>query len=109
MRLAFDATTIRGNKTGVGYYSSRLLERLTRIDAADNPIDELLILSNLPFSNGHIPRTRTAGWGNLGARAVWMQGMLPLILKRKRPDLCHFTNFLAPVVTDTPYVVTFHT
>ena len=46
MLLAFDATTIRGNKTGVGYYSARLLERLTAVDGDANPIDEILVLSN---------------------------------------------------------------
>ena len=35
MLLAFDATTIRGNKTGVGYYSARLLERLTAVGGDD--------------------------------------------------------------------------
>jgi hypothetical protein len=43
MLLGFDATTIRGNKTGVGYYSARLLERLTSVGGDENPIDEILV------------------------------------------------------------------
>ena len=46
MLLGFDATTIRGNKSGVGYYTSRLVEHLTAEGGASNPIDELLILLN---------------------------------------------------------------
>ena len=45
MLLAYDATTIRGNKTGVGYYTARLLEHLTRVGGESNPIDELLVVS----------------------------------------------------------------
>ena len=56
MLLGFDATTLRGNKTGVGYYTSRLLERLTRVGGRANPIDEVLILSNRPVAIGSVPR-----------------------------------------------------
>lgn len=109
MLVGFDATTIRGNKTGVGYYTARLLERLTVVDGNDNPIDHLAVLSNLevPLSP-ELPRVTVHEHGRFGVRAVWMQGVLPFILRRLRPDLCHFTNFLAPVWVDTPFVVTFH-
>ena len=58
MLLAFDATTIRGNKTGVGYYSARLLERLTAVGGDHNPIDEVLVLSNRELDFTPIPRCR---------------------------------------------------
>jgi len=108
MRLAFDATTIRGNKTGVGYYSARLLERLTAVGGDDNPIDEILVLSNRELDFTPIPRCRQVGEGRFPLRAVWMQAVLPFVLERLRPDLCHFTNFLGPYFTSAPYVVTFH-
>jgi glycosyltransferase involved in cell wall biosynthesis len=108
MRVAFDATTIRGNKTGVGYYSSRLLEHLTRVEGSDNPIDELLVVSNRDVDDPKLPRCRVVVNGKFPLRAIWMQTLLPLVLSRTRPDLCHFTNFLGPYVGRTPYVVTFH-
>lgn len=108
MLLAFDATTIRGNKTGVGYYTARLLERLTTVGEADNPIDELLVLSNHELHIPEIPRCRVLREGRFPLRAVWMQAVLPFVLARTRPDLCHFTNFLGPYFTDLPYVVTVH-
>lgn len=109
MLVGFDATTIRRNKTGVGYYTARLLERMTRVNGERNPVDELIVLSNLavPLA-GELPRTTEYEQGRLGVRAVWMQAVLPFILERLRPDVCHFTNFLAPVATSAPYVVTFH-
>jgi glycosyltransferase involved in cell wall biosynthesis len=108
MLLAFDATTIRGNKTGVGYYSARLLERLTAVGGDDNPIDEILVLSNRELDFTPIPRCRLVDEGRFPLRAVWMQAVLPFVLERIRPDLCHFTNFLGPYFTSAPYVVTFH-
>jgi glycosyltransferase involved in cell wall biosynthesis len=108
MLLAYDATTIRGNKTGVGYYTSRLLERLTRVGGEFNPIDELLVLSNLDLELPPLPRCRIVREGRFPSRALWMQAVLPFLLERVRPDLCHFTNFLGPYFIRTPYVVTFH-
>ncbi len=108
MLLAFDATTIRGNKTGVGYYSARLLERLTAVGGDENPIDEVLVLSNRELDFTPMPRCRLVDEGRFPLRAVWMQAVLPFVLDRLRPDLCHFTNFLGPYFTSAPYVVTFH-
>ncbi|HEY7821085.1 MAG TPA: glycosyltransferase family 1 protein, partial [Vicinamibacteria bacterium] len=108
MLLGFDATTIRGNKTGVGYYSARLLERLTSVGGDENPIDEILVLSNRDLDFPSIPRCRLVDEGRFPLRAVWMQAVLPFVLQRNQPDLCHFTNFLGPYFTRTPYVVTFH-
>jgi glycosyltransferase involved in cell wall biosynthesis len=41
-------------------------------------------------------------------RAVYLHALLPKILNDANPDLCHYTNFLAPIVEDRPYVVTIH-
>jgi glycosyltransferase involved in cell wall biosynthesis len=37
-----------------------------------------------------------------------MQLVLPWILRRVRPDLVHFTNYLAPLACPVPYVVSVH-
>jgi glycosyltransferase involved in cell wall biosynthesis len=37
-----------------------------------------------------------------------MQLLLPSILHEVRPDVVHFTNYLAPVLTRAPFVVSFH-
>src|SRR4029079_3198935 len=41
-------------------------------------------------------------------RWVWMQFVLPGILRDVKPDLVHFTNYLAPVAGRVPYLVSFH-
>ena len=109
MLVGFDATTIRGRMSGVGHYTSRLLERLTSVGGDSNPIDHLAVLSNHAVAlSPDLPRTAVFGGGRFCVRAVWMQAVLPLILKRLKPDVCHFTNFLAPLAFGGRSVVTVH-
>ena len=37
-----------------------------------------------------------------------MQAVLPGTLRRVQPDICHFPNYLAPLASGCPYVVTIH-
>ena len=108
MLVGFDATTICGNKSGVGYYASRLLKHLTVEGNASNPIDELIVLSNRSIDFPDVPRARVVSEGRFPLRAIWMQAVLPRILDRIRPDICHYMNFLGPYFSNVPYVVTFH-
>src|SRR3712207_8083107 len=39
------------------------------------------------------------------SRAAWMQAILPVALAAGRVDVCHFTNFDAPVLGGGPYVL----
>src|SRR5207244_1785116 len=41
-------------------------------------------------------------------RAFYLHLMLPRVLDAIGPDICHYTNFLAPVSEVRPYVVTIH-
>lgn len=103
--IAFDATPadlVPGS--GVSQYATNLLAALiARQDGR-----RYTVLTN-PAA------TVRAGTGMLRKasaivpfRSLWMQFALPGILARLRPDLCHFTNFLAPVRGRCPFVVTFH-
>jgi len=107
MKIAFDGTVLHGRKSGVGYYCEELLQALL---AADHD-DEFFVFShqaldlNLPSSNGNLRLTTSL---RFPIRAVYLHALLPKVLKKVRPDLCHYTNFLAPVAEDHPYVVTIH-
>src|SRR5262245_26356220 len=106
MRIAFDGTTLRPGRTGVGYYTEHLLEHL--VECAGD--DELLVISNrriettrpLPtwvrrFENGHrVPRF------------IWMQTGARRLLRQIEPDVVHFTNGMMPVASPVPTVVTIH-
>jgi glycosyltransferase involved in cell wall biosynthesis len=107
MRVAFDATTLDSRMSGVGYYTARLLETLAN-GAGEGQISSLVVLSNR--------RVRVAPRGRLlvyerrrfPIRSIWMQAVLPGILRETRPDVAHFTNYLAPVRMPAPYVVSVH-
>jgi glycosyltransferase involved in cell wall biosynthesis len=106
MRIGFDATPLAAPKTGIGYYVENLVQAL----AATGEIEEILLFSNLPprFDGSQPPGTRWPERFLFPKRALWMQGLLPLLIARERPDLTHYPNFNAPAWHRHPFVATFH-
>jgi glycosyltransferase involved in cell wall biosynthesis len=107
MILGYDATTLVGQVSGVGYYTARLMESLAN-GAAEGIVDRLVVLSNREVALPAGGRVDVHEGDRFPVRSVWLQLVLPRILRRLRPDLVHYTNYLAPVAGDTPYVVSVH-
>src|SRR6185369_529979 len=107
MRIAFDGTVLHGRKSGVGYYCEELLKAMV----ATNHTDQFFVFSHkalnlsLPSSNGNLNVTNESLFP---VRAIYLHALLPRVLERIQPDLCHYTNFLAPISQAQPYVVTIH-
>src|SRR5215831_8430232 len=107
MRIAFDGTVLHGRKSGVGYYCEELLKAML----AANHEDQFFVFSHQRFrpsfesSNGNLKFSDSA---HFPIRAVYLHFLLPKVLDGVRPDICHYTNFLAPISEDRPYVVTIH-
>src|SRR5205085_6958017 len=107
MKIAFDGTVLHGRKSGVGYYCEELLKAMLDMDHAD----QFFVFSHqqlnlkFPSSNGNLQFSNSDFFP---IRAVYLHAILPKILDKAQPDLCHYTNFLAPVLDDHPYVVTIH-
>lgn len=106
MRIGLEASALHGWKSGVGYYTENLLSSVMQI----SPEHEYILFTN---------KDLRSNWQRLGrevvydrrffpVRSVWMQAVLPGTLRRVRPEVCHFTNYLAPIASDCPYVVTIH-
>ncbi len=106
MRIAFDGTTLRPGRTGVGYYTEHLLHHL----AQESPDDDLFILSNRPVDTTRpLPervRVEVSPWRV--PRLAWMQMLAPRMLRRLRADVVHFTNGMVPIASPVPTVVTIH-
>lgn len=106
MRIGFDGTPLLGQRSGVGHYTGRLLAHLVK----QRPEWEYLLFSNRPFDSleaelAHaLPLTNKFGL----SRFVWMQLMLPHIIRKRKPDLCHFPNNTAPFLLERPSVITIH-
>ncbi len=106
MLIGLEASSLHGSKSGVGYYTENLLSTIMRIA----PEHRYILFSN---------RDMRDSWELLGGetiydrhlfrvRAAWMQTMLPRALREVRPDICHFTNYLAPLTSGCPYIVTIY-
>lgn len=106
MKIAIDVTTLRGRISGVGYYTARIVEHLAEHLGAD--VSEVLLLSNGPVDRPLPARTRLVNGFRFPIRSVWMQFLLPLLLRKIQPDIVHYTNYLAPAVAAGPYVVSVH-
>ena len=107
MKIAFDATVLHGRKSGIGYYCEELLRGMLALDR-----DSVFFV----FSHKPLTLDISHAGENLRysqkpfcpIRAVYLHTLLPGILNREQPDLCHYTNFLAPLRQSRPYVVTIH-
>jgi glycosyltransferase involved in cell wall biosynthesis len=108
MLIGYEASALQGRKSGVGYYAENLLAGM--MSAA--PQHEYVLFSNrdMPATSGAL----AAGSASLykgryfPVRTAWMQGVLPGTLRRVRPDVCHYPNYLAPLASTCPSVVTLH-
>ncbi len=107
MIVGYDATTISGELSGVGYYTARLLASLAN-GAASGVVDRLIVLSNRELDLPAGPRVQVPAGARFPVRSLWMQLVLPRLLRRLRPDVVHYTNYLAPVWSGVPYVVSVH-
>ncbi|MFN8472658.1 MAG: glycosyltransferase family 1 protein [Anaerolineae bacterium] len=101
--IGFDATALRGAKSGVGYYASNLLTHLVQEDDEH----DYLLLSNRPVEAEAGGRRLPPRYA-FPNRSIWMQMVLPVALRAEQPVLCHYTNFTAPLSSQTPFVVTIH-
>jgi glycosyltransferase involved in cell wall biosynthesis len=107
MIVGFDATTLTGRISGVGYYTARLMESLAN-GAGEGIVRRLVVFSNRPVKVEETARVEVYERRRFAVRSVWMQLVLPRILRDVRPDLVHFTNYLAPLAGRVPYLVSFH-
>lgn len=106
MRIGFDATPLLGQRVGIGNYTAYLLSALLQ----QQPADDYYLYSNRPLGHLEPPldqATQMPGYFER-SRWLWMQWMLPTLLKRTQLDLCHYTNASAPLHQTRPFVLTIH-
>src|SRR5262249_25459438 len=107
MKIAFDGTVLHGRKSGVGYYCEELLKAMLAVDRED----QFFVFSHQHVNLGFQTANANLHFANsyrFPIRAFYLHVLLPGILDGVQPDLCHYTNFLAPISEHRPYVVTVH-
>ena len=106
MRIAFDGTTLRPGRTGVGYYTEHLLRHLAKRE----PDGGITVVSNRAVDTTEpLPsnmKVAVSPW-NL-PRMVWMQTQAPRLVSAIGAQVAHFTNGMVPLVSSVPSVVTIH-
>jgi glycosyltransferase involved in cell wall biosynthesis len=111
LRVAFDATSLLGHRTGVGTFAHELVERL----AADRRFDITCFAVTWRGRRqlrAHVPaRARVAEWPMAARplRAAWQRGNLPPIEAfTGAVDVVHGPNFVVPPSRRGAEVVTVH-
>ncbi len=104
LRIGLDGTTLQEERSGIGFYTERLFAGLFEVDRAN----EYTLFSNAEVRSDRIPARLVHRGHRFPVRGVWMQVVLPFLLRRARVDVCHYTNYVAPLLSGRPSVVTFH-
>jgi glycosyltransferase involved in cell wall biosynthesis len=92
VRVAVETQYAVGNSTGLGSYASRLFEALVR-----RPDVEVVALHDERFDLWRFDR-----------RVYWDQLRAPMLARRARADVVHFTGGTVPLVAPHRMVVTVH-
>lgn len=106
MRIGYDITSLTERLSGVGTYTLQLLTHMAELE----PQHEYLLLTHHAARYADLPATKAfydvrRPFPN---RMLWMQCVLPMTLRSVQPDLCHYTNFIGPLLNPCPYLVTIH-
>ena len=104
LRIGLDGTTLQEERSGIGFYTEHLFAGLFEVDGAN----DYAIFSNAEVRSDRIPARLVHRGHRFPMRGVWMQVVLPLLLRRAQVDVCHCTNYVAPLLSGRPSVVTFH-
>ncbi|MDX1665445.1 MAG: glycosyltransferase, partial [Candidatus Promineifilaceae bacterium] len=106
LRIGIDGTPLLGPRSGVGNYTGRLFGALL----AANPNWDCLLYSNRSLEplEPALARAKRISSRLSTQRTVWMHCLLPRIIRRSRPDLCHFPNATAPLWSQAPFVITIY-
>ncbi|MSS73735.1 MAG: glycosyltransferase family 1 protein [Candidatus Latescibacteria bacterium] len=104
LRIGLDGTTLQPGRSGIGFYTEHLFAGLLSVDGAN----DYVIFSNAEVRSDRIPPGLVHRRHRFPVRGIWMQVVLPFLLRRARVDVCHYTNYVAPLLSGRPSVVTFH-
>ncbi|HSH04024.1 MAG TPA: glycosyltransferase family 1 protein [Anaerolineae bacterium] len=105
-KIGLDATALLGLRSGIGHYTARLINSLM----TQYPHWQYLLFSKLPLTNleRQLQHAHRIPGHFAPSHWVWLQTMLPYLLHRYRPHICHFTNEIAPLWSPIPYIITLH-
>lgn len=108
MRIGVDISAIQTTKSGVDWYTHRVIEEMMNLLESD---EQLYLFSNRDtgFENYAASRSNvTVVRRGFSYQEPWRQFMLPLLLRQHQIDVCFFTNFVLSIAASCPMVLTIH-
>lgn len=109
MRIGFEVTSLYAPRGGVGTYTLNLLEHLRALGQDQvvplaHGLSFKQALTHTEWNTFELDGQRKP-WMN---KTLWMQAVLPVLLRYLDIDICHFTNAIASLWAPCPSVVTIH-
>jgi glycosyltransferase involved in cell wall biosynthesis len=110
MHVAINATALRANRSGVGWFISEVLRHLP--DSAEGQTYSIFFnkafVDREPFANPSVQMYSSAiATDRLYSRLLWENAQLPSLIRQLRPDVFHGNAFALPLANlGIPTVVT---
>ncbi len=108
MRIGVDISAIQSTKSGVDWYTHRVVEEMMDLLGSD---EQLYLFSSREtgFEDHAASRSNVSVVrSNLVYQEPWRQFVLPMLLRQHRIDVCFFTNFVLSIAATCPMVLTIH-
>lgn len=105
MKILIDARLYGLENAGLGRYLINLVEELSKKDTKNNYI---VLLRKKYFDNLVLPQNWKKVLADFRHYSFTEQIMVPLIIKKEKPDITHFPHFNVPVLFRGKFVVTIH-
>jgi len=108
MRIGVDLSAIQSTKSGVDWYTHRVIQEMLDLLAPD---EQICLFSNREtgFESEAAVRPNVSVFrSSFTYQEPWRQFVLPLLLRQHRIDVCFFTNFVLSVAASCPMVLTIH-
>ena len=105
MRIAIDAYELSGRQTGVGRYLTSLLMAWSALPEA--AAHEFVICARDPMA-WHVGHLRASVHVGSGDGTRWQQLVLPLLLRKAKPDVLFAPAYQSPVLSRLPAVLSIH-
>jgi len=111
MKIAIDATILRSQNTGTGFYVINLLNGLMKYDKENEYIvfGNKEIIKKFVFLNNKNFRIENVIFKNRIVRVLWQLFILPFKLKKLNVNILHSTNYITPLFKfNLKFIVTIH-
>ncbi len=105
MKILIDGRLYGLENAGLGRYLVNLVSELSKIDSRN---EYVIFLRKKYFNNLTLPENWKKVMTDFRHYSIKEQILLPIYIKKEKPDLVHFPHFNVPVFYEGKYVVTIH-